>query len=284
MIEVASLCHRLGQKQLLSDISFCAPPGTLTAILGANGAGKSTLMCLLAGDCALQEGQIRFAGKPIQSFSTAQMARMRAVLSQQQLVSLPFLVEELVMMGRYPYFQAYPSAHDHNIVMAAMQLTGVLHLQGRVYQTLSGGEQQRVQLARALAQIMHTTHLEPLGHGRPKYLLLDEPITGLDLLHQYQTLELMRKLADLGYVVVTVLHDLNLAAQYADQVLLLHKGRCLAAGTPSEVFTCAYIHQAFGIMVDLVQLPDVAHPLVVCARQQSFLNHHTSKTDSLSVS
>jgi iron complex transport system ATP-binding protein len=198
MIQVSHLSYRIGRKELLSDISLEAQAGAFTAIIGANGAGKSTLLKILCRDYPLQQGHVYFHGKPLQNFSVAELSRIRAVLSQQQQLSLPFVCEELVLMGRYPHFNGHPTQTDHQIVAFAMQQAGVAHLKGRIYQTLSGGEQQRVQLARVLAQITDLSEIQapqtPIA--TPKYLFLDEPITGLDLSHQYHTLDLARQKAE----------------------------------------------------------------------------------------
>ncbi|MCS7017708.1 MAG: heme ABC transporter ATP-binding protein [Cytophagales bacterium] len=275
MIQVSHLSYCIGQKQLLADVSFEAQAGAFTAIVGANGAGKSTLLKILCRDYPLQQGNVYFHGKPLHSFSNMEMAKIRAVLSQQQQVSLPFVCEELVMMGRYPHFNGHPTKTDHEIVAFAMRQADVAHLQGRVYQTLSGGEQQRVQLARVLAQITDRREIivPQMPIGTPKYLFLDEPITGLDLLHQYHTLDLVRQLAQKGYCVVAVLHDLNLAAQYADHLIMLKKGRVIAAGSPQQVMTCENIHRVFGVEVNLMQHPELGCPFIVNVRSRQAVCH-----------
>ncbi len=271
MIQVSHLSYRIGTKQLLSDVSLEAQMGAFTAIVGANGAGKSTLLKVLCRDYPLQQGSVYFHGKPLNSFSAMQMAQMRAVLSQQQQLSLPFVCEELVLMGRYPHFNGHPTPTDRAIVDFAMQQTDTQHLKGRTYQTLSGGEQQRVQLARVLAQITDRSEMQApqMPIATPKYLFLDEPITGLDLLHQYHTLDLARRLAQKGYCVVAVLHDLNLAAQYADHLIMLKKGKVIAAGSPQEVMTCENIHRVFGVEVNLMQHPELGCPFIVNVRRQA---------------
>ena len=271
MIQVSHLSYRIGRKELLSDISLEAQAGAFTAIIGANGAGKSTLLKILCRDYPLQQGHVYFHGKPLQNFSVAELSRIRAVLSQQQQLSLPFVCEELVLMGRYPHFNGHPTQTDHQIVAFAMQQAGVAHLKGRIYQTLSGGEQQRVQLARVLAQITDLSEIQApqMPIATPKYLFLDEPITGLDLPHQYHTLDLARQLAYKGYCVVAVLHDLNLAAQYADHLIMLKKGSVVAAGSPQEVMTCENIHRVFGVEVNLMQHPELGCPFIVNVRRQT---------------
>jgi iron complex transport system ATP-binding protein len=248
-----NLTYQVGAKKLLQDVSLAARPGELLAVVGANGAGKSTLLKLLSGDLKPSAGEVRFQEKSLSAWPPAALARRRAVLTQQHTLALAFQVRELVLLGRYPHFGGQPTARDWEVV-AALDLVDLGHLAERAYPTLSGGEQQRAQLARVLAQVWE---------AEGGFLLLDEPLTGLDLRHQHQTLAVARQLTRRGFGVVAVLHDLNLAAQYADQVLLLHRGRAVASGPPAQVFTPEYIHLAFGIEVELLTHPSLGHPLIV---------------------
>lgn len=254
MFDVQNLSYRIGRKTLLQQVSFCARPGELMVIIGANGAGKSTLLRLLSGDLLPSGGSVFFQGQALMSQSPAELARQRAVLTQQHTLALAFSVEELVMMGRYPHFQGQPDSRDHLVVSTALAMVGMSEMASRSYPTLSGGEQQRVQLARVLAQVWE---------ANPGYLLLDEPLTGLDLHHQHRTLAVARELVGKGFGVVAVLHDLNLAAQFADQVLLLHHGQVLAYGPPAEVLTTENILAGFDLPVQLVPHPSQDCPLII---------------------
>ncbi|GAB3634577.1 heme ABC transporter ATP-binding protein [Hymenobacter arcticus] len=254
MIQATNISYCIGPKMLLHNVALTARPGELLAVVGANGAGKSTLLKLLSGDLKPSAGEVLWEGKRLREWAPAALARRRAVLTQQHTLALAFEVRELVLLGRYPHFGGQPTAHDHAIVSAALDLVGLGHLAGRAYPTLSGGEQQRAQLARVLAQVWE---------AEGGFLLLDEPLTGLDLRHQHQTLAVARQLTRRGFGVVAVLHDLNLAAQYADQVLLLHQGRTVASGPPTHVFTPDYIHLGFGLEVELLTHPSLGHPLIV---------------------
>ena len=254
MLTTTNLSYRVGSKSLLQGVSLTARPGEVLAVVGANGAGKSTLLKLLSGDFAPSDGEVLLEGKSLSEWPPAALARHRAVLMQQHTLALAFQVQELVLLGRYPHFGGQPTAHDHAVVAAALDLVGLRHLAGREYPTLSGGEQQRAQLARVLAQVWEAEN---------GWLLLDEPLTGLDLRHQHQTLAIARQLVGRGFGVIAVLHDLNLAAQYADQVLLLHHGRAVASGTPAEVLTPDYVRLGFGIEVELLTHPRLGCPLVV---------------------
>jgi len=254
MIAVKELTYQVGKKYLLQQLSFEARAGELIAVLGANGAGKSTLLKLLCREINPSSGQIHYRGKNLQEYGLSALAKQRAVLSQQNTLSISFVVNELVMMGRYPHFDQVPAQHDINIVKKVMDETGITHLSGRDYNTLSGGEQQRVQLARVLAQVYDCPDA---------CLFLDEPTNGLDLLYQQQMMELARRLANRGYCVICILHDINFASRFADQILMLKNGMKVAMGKPPEVINCENIHETFGINVKLMACEGYSCPLVI---------------------
>lgn len=245
---------RMAGKMLVRQLSLEVREGELLAVIGANGAGKTTLLRLLCNELEAEEGQILLDGKPLGAYQAEELAQKRAVLSQHNTISLSFKVEELVLMGRYPHFSGRPGAGDFLAVRQALRETGTEHLAGRAYNTLSGGEQQRVQLARALAQLYDAPH---------GCLFLDEPTNGLDLLHQQQALATARKMADKGYCVVAILHDINLAGRFADKILVMKEGAAIAFGDPLEVLTCDIIHKAFNVQVKLMPCEDFRCPLVV---------------------
>lgn len=259
MIEVKELTYQIGRKKLLNQLSFKASAGELLAILGANGAGKSTLMKLLCREISPSHGEILFRSVNLQQYKLPELAKQRAVLSQHNTISISFVVSELVMMGRYPHFDHVPAASDIDIVRQVMIETGITHLAGRDYSTLSGGEQQRVQLARVLAQIYDCPDA---------CLFLDEPTTGLDLLYQQQIMELARKLANRGYCVICILHDINFASRFADKILMLKDGGKVAIGTPIDVINCENIHETFSINVKLMECEGYSCPLVIPATIQ----------------
>lgn len=254
MIEVRNIHYAVGSAKLIENVSFDVQPGELLAIIGANGAGKSTLLKLLCKEIAPTEGKIYIRERPIETYKLDVLARFRAVLAQINTLSISFKVHELVMMGRYPHFVNKPREEDIRIVKTVMEETGITGFADRDYNTLSGGEQQRVQLARVIAQI----------YDQPKGLLfLDEPTNGLDLLYQQQILSLARGLANRGYCVVSILHDINFASRYADKVMILKKGKRIAFGAPREVVTCENIHEAFNIQVRLFHDDEFKCPLVI---------------------
>ncbi|WP_020596644.1 heme ABC transporter ATP-binding protein [Spirosoma panaciterrae] len=264
MLEVRNLSYQIRGRKLLNEVSFCAKPGELLAVVGANGAGKSTLLKLCTGELKSTTGAISLHGRGIETYSEKELASFRAVLPQQNSVIFPFLVSELVLMGRYPHFDFHPSEHDYLVAGLALKKVGMWEFASRVFTTLSGGEQQRVQLARVLAQIWDTS---------AGLLFLDEPTTGLDLLHQHQLLEIAREFTQKGFCVVAILHDLNLAAQYADQIVMLRSGRIEAIGSPHEVITVGNIQRVFNLSVWLVNHPELACPMIV-PQQHQFSEHN----------
>jgi iron complex transport system ATP-binding protein len=255
---------RLGGATLLRGVSAAVRPGELLAVIGPNGAGKSTLLKVLCGDLEPNAGTVTLDGAPLRSVPKLEQARRRAVLPQESLLSFPFTAFEVALMGRHPHVRGTESAHDHAVTRAAMAKTHTARLAERRYPTLSGGEKGRVQLARALAQIWEDEIWEG-GGASNRYLLLDEPTNNLDLAHQHTALSLAQRFAAQGAGVLAVLHDLNLAAQYATRVLLLRAGEVVAYGTPTEVLTETTLQSTFETPVRVVDHPCLACPLIVSA-------------------
>lgn len=271
MIEAANLCCRIGNKTILQPCFFDAEAGSITAVIGPNGAGKSTLVRLLAGDQPPSAGQVQIAGRPLGDWTADALARIRAVLTQHFGVPLPFSAEEIVQMGRYPYARTSTAAADQKIVRECLEEMDVLRFASRQFATLSGGEQQRVQMARVLAQLSAREGL------RGKVLLLDEPTSSLDPLQQQLMLSKIRELARAGLTVLVVLHDLSLAAQYADKLLLLREGYLLAEGTVSEVLEPALLGVAFGLDLDILEQQDYPFPVLVPALHRRAAFSHPTK-------
>ncbi|WP_198670370.1 heme ABC transporter ATP-binding protein [Dyella sp. C9] len=238
-----------GRRQVLRAVSLSARPGRVLALLGPNGAGKSSLLGVLAGLCRPSMGDALLDGQPLARWKPAELARRRAMLSQQVRLGFAFRAEEVVMLGRSPHGATTPGAVDRQVVETTMQLTRTRHLAGRDYLELSGGEQQRVQLARVLAQVWDC-------RAEPGWLLLDEPEAGLDIAHQHELLALARRLAGQGFGVIAVLHDLNLAARYADEVALLAQGQLLRHGSAHEVLDPAMLSRIYGLPLARIATPD----------------------------
>ena len=242
MLTATDLTFSIDGARLLDRVSVEFPPGRLSVVIGPNGAGKSTLVKVLSRQLAPQAGEVRYADRSLASWEDRDLARVRAVLSQNVELAFPLRVWEVVLMGRYPHFTGSPTPHDEQACEEAMRYFDVLDWSDRNYLTLSGGERQRVQFARVMAQIWYPM---PGGH---RWLLLDEPLTFLDIRYQFGFLQQVRSLLAQGdMVVVGVVHDLNLAARFADQIVMLARGRVLASGAPAEVLRPDLVEEAFGI-------------------------------------
>jgi len=241
-----NLCFRYpGAARLAMDgVSIEIEAGACTALLGPNGSGKSTLMRLLLGLATVDRGEIRFGRRLLADWTRGELARTVGVLSQSEEITFPLTVRELVAMGRYPHLGAFRAERpiDRDACAAAMRRCDVSHLQQRLVGTLSGGERQRARLARALAQ-------EPL------VLALDEPTLALDVRHEMEIFELIRALATSGVTVLLVTHNLNLAARYADALVLLDEGRVVAAGAPSHVLRQELLEQVYDWPLRMTHLP-----------------------------
>jgi iron complex transport system ATP-binding protein len=249
MLVGSNITFRVGSKALISDISASFAAGALHLLVGPNGAGKSTLVKVLARLLRPQTGTVEYDGSDVSQASEADLAKQRAVLSQAIEIAFPLTVREVVMMGRYPHFAGRPGPTDERIVDEVMQHFDVVEFKDRYYQTLSGGERQRVNFARVLAQLWSDDSV-----GSCRYLFLDEPLTFLDIRHQIDFMKRIRSFTNAADVVtVGVVHDLNLAARFADQILMLSGGRIVANGTPAEVLTTERIEQVFGVAPTMVQ-------------------------------
>jgi iron complex transport system ATP-binding protein len=261
MLEVKDICVSLGRRPVLSDLSLRLAPGEVVAVIGPNGAGKSTLLSVMAGARQADSGTALLDGAPLASVASGDLARKRAVLSQSHALSFDFAVRDVVELGRAPYRGRPEARHDGEAIDASLAFTGAAHLAERRYTTLSGGEKQRVQFARVLAQIWRTAPCFCDG----RYLLLDEPTNNLDLAHQHGTLTLARELASQGAGVLAVLHDPNLASLYADRVVLLERGRIQADGSPQDVFRADLIEAVYGMPVSVLPHPSRGCPQIMPA-------------------
>lgn len=240
MIATQNLTYEVNGKVLIEDISTVFNVNEINLIIGANGAGKSTLINLLCNQINPTKGSVIYEGLKTQLPS--ELSKVRAVLSQHIDMAFPLTVHEIVLMGRYPHFSHQPTEKDHQIVKEAMDLFQVNAFSNRNYQTLSGGEKQRVHFARVMAQIW------PDGKEQTKYILLDEPLTYLDVYYQFDFMNKIKAIMQLQpMVVIGVLHDLNLASQYANQVLLLENGKVFQSGVPEKVFTKETILKVFDL-------------------------------------
>lgn len=230
----------LGGRSILDGVTIDVRPGEVLALVGPNGAGKSTLLNVLAGDLAPTRGEVRLNGKDFRHHRHLDRARLRSVLAQENAVSFGFTVREIVEMGRAPWARTPLVTEDDEAIEQAVAATDIGRLLNRRYPSLSGGEKARVSLARVLAQ-------------RTGIVFLDEPTAALDLGHQEEVMRVAARLAGEGTAVTVVLHDLTLAAAYADRVAIVSGGRLSALGAPDRILTAETIGQVYGLEVDVVQ-------------------------------
>ncbi|KAB1062018.1 heme ABC transporter ATP-binding protein [Salibacter halophilus] len=261
-----------GGKKLLHPTSFKAGLGELIAIIGPNGAGKSTLLKSLSNQLHDASGDVFWNEANLKNLSPQEQALKRAVVAQQVYMTMEFPVREVVLMGRYPHFQKQPSKHDFEAVDWAIRQAEVEHLIDRSYNSLSGGEQQRVQIARAFAQLHEI--------NGPGLLLLDEPLNNLDIKHQHRFLDRVTEFTKQGNTTLLVIHDINLAALYADKVAVLKNGELIAFDTPVRALTEKNLLTAYDFPVRVEHHPYHNAPAVYfgCpATAHEKINNSTSK-------
>lgn len=251
MISGTNLSVELDGRTVISDVSLDVLPGEVLALVGPNGAGKSTLLSVLSGERVPSRGLVEVEGRDIQTFSALELARIRSVLTQDNALSFPFRVGEVIAMGRAPWTRTAEIARDASVITSAAALADVTHLADRRFTELSGGERARVSLARVLAQ-------------DTPVVFLDEPTAALDLRHQEDVLRIARALAAEGRAVVVVVHDLSLAGAVADRVALLSAGSLVAVGPPASVLTASAISSVYGLAVRVVEVD--GRPLIVPER------------------
>ncbi len=255
MLTAARVSLAVDRVPLVRDASVRVQPGRVIAIMGPNGAGKTTLLRLIAGDVAPDTGAVTYDGQALEQISLTERARRRAVVPQRSSIAFGFSVLETVLIGRYPHGGDHAGTTDVRIARRALARAGVAEFESRRVTTLSGGELARVMLARAMAQID--------GDTGARYLLLDEPTGALDPAHQHHILRLLRDMARESVGVLMILHDLNLAARYADEIVLMRGGSVTACGSPDEVLTPALIAATFDVEAVIVPNPSGSRPLIV---------------------
>lgn len=247
-VDAAGISVCLAESPILTDVSFTINWGELVVIVGPNGAGKSTLLGAIAGDVAISSGTISIDSLPLSEYSSKELARTRSVQTQENVVAFPFTVHDIVAMGRSPWTGS-KAVDDEDVIASALDAVDMARFAGRRYTSLSGGERARATLGRVLAQ-------------QARIVLLDEPTAALDLNHQEAVLGIAQGLCREGRAVVAVLHDLSLAAAYADRVLILQDGRIFADGSPEEVFVAEKLTEVYGIPIDVIRHPRTGAILV----------------------
>ena len=276
MLQAHGIAVQRGERQILSDIDLSLPAGQVIGVLGANGAGKSTLLAALAGELSPSTGRITLNGRPLSAWPAAELARCRAVLPQSPSLQFDLPVATVIGMGAYPHARharigaprtdsrdtaQAAIAEDQRILQRVLALADVQGLYGRRYRRLSGGEQQRVHLARVLYQLL----LARQGYNEYRVLMLDEPTASLDPRHQLHLLSAVHTLAhEENVAALVIVHDLNLAAGCCDRLLLLGQGRVAACGTPAQVLTPDTLRQVYGVEATVLPHPNQpGRPLVV---------------------
>lgn len=254
MIAASRINITRGGRRLLDDVSVRLEPGRFNVIIGPNGAGKSTLMKVLCGELLPDSGTVHYDNIDISLYRPVELARIRAVLPQSMSLAFPFTALEVVRMGAV----ARGSRHPEADASRALARAGMKGFENSSCPLLSGGEQQRVQFARALAQVPY-----PVEDGAPRVLFLDEPTSSLDIGHQIAVLEVARDFARGGGLVVAVLHDLNLAAEFADHLVVMHHGKIISEGASMETISDGTISGVYGIGGAVGRLPAAHIPYVL---------------------
>ena len=253
LIELNSVGLALDGRAILKNVSLQVFPGEVLALVGPNGAGKSSLLSVMSGDVQATTGGALLQGRDVSKYRVDEAARQRSVLMQSNEVSFPFTVAEIVEMGRAPWARTTSLADDNKAIAEALEKADVEHLVERRFNQLSGGERARVSLARVLAQ-------------RTPVVLLDEPTAALDLKHQESVMKTVREIAGQGRAVVVVVHDLSVAAGYADRVAMVVEGKIAAVGSPREVITAKRVSEVYGVAVDIETVGSPARPVILPQR------------------
>ena len=257
MIEARDVSVDIAGKRIVGGVDFDARPGEIAAIVGPNGSGKTTFLKALSGERA-STGRVALNGRNLSSMKPAEMAVHRAVLPQATTLSFPFTVREVVKLGLVGGRSGALPGEDARLPERALARVDLDGFAGRFYQELSGGEQQRVQLARVLCQVW-----APVLDGKPRYLFLDEPVSSLDIKHQLIIMNIARDFARWGGGVVAILHDLNLTSMYADRIFVMHRGRLAATGSPQDVLSDDLIEKVFDCRLRVGVLPAANMPFVL---------------------
>lgn len=258
MIAARNVGYRIGpDRWLVHNVSLSLAKGEFVVLIGPNGAGKTTLLRLLTGELSPSTGEVLLHNRPLKHYTIRELALQRSVMRQQIDMNFDFSVQEVVMMGRHPHIRLLENEHDRQIVDNMLRLTQSDMLHDRQYTTLSGGEKARVTLARVLAQ-------------QTPLVVLDEPTSAMDLRHQHMTMQIARQLAANGKTVLSVLHDLNLAAMYADRIGIMTQSRLMIMDSPQVVLTAEHIEAAFGIRVSVLRHPEKDCPVIVPLHGKQF--------------
>lgn len=258
MLKIDSVGLTISAVPLLNNITIDCPRASVTALMGPNGAGKTSLLKVISGEHKASQGRVEINRLSREDWKPAEIAQFMSVLPQSSTLEFAFTAEEVVALGRTPH--ATGTVRDAEIITAALARVDASYLAQRSFVQLSGGEKQRVQLARVLAQIWDHCESEGATDG---ILLLDEPSAAFDLAHQLMLIEIVQQISAQGVTVVMVMHDLNLAAKCADQMVFMNCGHCTAVGTVTELLTPELIKKVFSVDAQVITHPVQGTPMVV---------------------
>ncbi len=267
MLSVQQINYQYKSFQILDKITFKTNGGKLLAIVGPNGAGKSTLLNYIANEIDPNSNCIQLKDIALKDWKKEHLSQHKAKFSQHQPTDIPLTVEEVILMGRYPYFNHNPTQQDVDAVEHWMEKTAIRHLKNRDYIHLSGGEKQRVHLARVFTQLENEI--------KEKLILLDEPLNNLDIAHQFNLLEILNQFKRKGNLVILVMHDLNLASQFADEVILMNKGKIVLQDTPENVFQSELISKIYQFPCTICKNPLDHKPLILFGKKENNMNTTT---------
>ena len=256
IIELNSLSYQINEKTLLDNLSLKIKEGDMISIIGPNGSGKSTLVKLISGELNPSKGLVLFNNKSNQEWDPIQLALNRSVLSQANHLSFSFSVFDIVMMGRYPAKSLGLNENHHEICKLILKKFDLIECINRNYTTLSGGEKQRVQLARVIAQIWSKNHFSN------KLLILDEPTSYLDIKHQDFLFEFLELLNKKGLTIIMVLHDLNHAIIKSNKIIMLKNSKLIAFGDVNKIIHLDKLSQVFDVKLDLIKNKKLKKPII----------------------
>jgi iron complex transport system ATP-binding protein len=261
MIDIDSVCAGYGDIRALEGVTLRIEQGEFIGIIGPNGSGKSTLLRVMAGVLCPWEGSVTLLGRPLEAFRRREIARILAMVTQENHFAFDFSVRDVVSMGRHPHLGrlATETSQDFQTIEHAMESTMTWDLRDRSIQELSGGERQRVVIARAIAQ-------------SPQILLIDEPVSHLDFHHQIEIMDLVAGLNRQGMTIICVSHDLNLAAEYCNRLVLMKGGRVCETGAPSEIMVPELLARAYGLHPLVERSPLTGAPMVILGPRDKLEN------------
>ncbi len=263
MITATNISLSKNRREILNKVNLTVKPGSFTAMAGPNGAGKSSFLKIIAKETIPNDGEVVINGLRLANYSPSSLSKVRAVLPQNSQLQFPFTVQQVIELGQLNHGRSLK--HNKKILEEVIALTAIEDLLSRNYLTLSGGEQQRVQLTRVIVQIWEE-------YDYPRYILLDEPTSNLDIARQQLIFGIVKQACLRNIGIMAVVHDLNQVAQFADHLYLLKEGLIVAEGTPAQVFTKSIIEDTFCCRVNIYHDPCSNCPYIIPEKEHSHIN------------